>query len=163
MGHGDVVTGTSQSLLVVTSGVTGSNGCITMVEQTILVSTYSAAISGKASCGQAINNPAGQGIVNHQLSSATSTNPISLRTLTGTTSCSGGQTGVFGTTSLQTLYTQASPGFVDNANVYTNSSLNPIYAAPDGIVFRNPNNTNSSVFVTSGGKMLLVGPNGSTC
>jgi hypothetical protein len=163
MGHGDVVTGTSQSLLTVTSGVTGSNGCITMVEQTILVSTYSAAISGKASCGQAVNNPAGQGVVDHQLSSAVSTNPISLRTLTGTTSCSGGQTGVFGTTSLQTLYTQASPGFVDNANVYTNSSLTSIYAVPDNIVFRNPNNTSSSVFVTSGGKMILVGPNGSSC
>ena len=163
MGHGDTITGTSQSLLVITSGATGSNGCITMVEQTILVSTFAATLSGRASCGQTVNNPAGQGIVNHQLSSATTTNPISLRTLTGTTSCSGGQTGVFGTTSLQTLYTQSSPGFVDNANVYTNSSLNPIYAAPDGIVFRNPNNTNSSVFVTSGGKMLLVGPNGSTC
>jgi hypothetical protein len=163
MGYGDSITGTSSSLLTVTSGATGANGCITSLEQTILVSTYSPTLSGKGSCGEVYSNPAGQGVVGHTISSAVSINPISLRTLTGTTSCSGGQIGVFGTTSLQTLYTQASPGFVNNANVYTNSSLNSIYAVPDGIVFRNPNNTNSSVYVTSGGKMILVGPNGSTC
>lgn len=163
MGHGDTITGTSQSLLTITSGVTGSNGCITMVEQTILVSTFAALLTGKASCGQTVNNPAGQGVVGHQLSSATSTNPISLRTLTGTTSCNAGQIGVFGTTSLQTLYTQASPGFVDGATVYTNSSLNSLYLAPNNLVFRNPNNVSSNVYVISSGQMILVGPNGSSC
>jgi hypothetical protein len=163
MGYGDTITGTSQSLLTITSGVTGSNGCITMVEQTILVSTFAASLSGKASCGQTVNNPAGQGVVGHQLSSATSTNPISLRTLTGTTSCNAGQIGVFGTTSLQTLYTQASPGFVDGATVYTNSSLNSSYLAPNNLVFRNPNNVSSNVYVISSGQMILVGPNGSPC
>jgi hypothetical protein len=163
MGHGDVVTGTSQSLIAVTSGVTGSNGCITMVEQTILVSTYSAAISGKASCGQAVNNPAGQGVVNHQLSSAVSTNPLSLRTLTGTTTCSGGILGVYGTTSLQTLYTNATPGFVDGATVYLNA--NRTIVAPNGLVFRSPNNnTNSSVYiVVNNGVISFEGTYGGPC
>ena len=163
MGYGDTITGTSSSLLTITSGTTGSNGCITELNQDILVSTYSPTLSGKASCGEIYSNPAGQGIVGHTISSATSTNPISLRTLTGTSSCNAGQIGVFGTTSLQTLYTQASPGFVDGANVYTNSSLNSVYAAPDGIVFRYPNSTSSSVFITSGGQMLLIGTYGSAC
>ena len=163
MGHGDTITGTSQSLLVITSGATGANGCITMVEQTILVSTYSAAISGKASCGQAINNPAGQGVVNHQLSSATSTNPISLRTLTGTTPCNAGQIGVFGTTGLQTLYTQASPGFVEGAYVYTRVSLSPLYLAPENMIFRYPNSTSSTVYIIVNGQMQIVGTSGSPC
>jgi hypothetical protein len=163
MGYGDTITGTSSSLLTITSGATGSNGCITQLNQDILVSTYSPTLSGKASCGEIYSNPAGQGVVGHTISSATSTNPISLRTLTGTSSCNAGQIGVFGTTSLQTLYTQASPGFVDGSNVYTNSSLNSVYAAPDGIVFRYPNNTSSSVFITSGGQMLLIGTYGSSC
>lgn len=163
IGYGDTITGTSSSVLTITSGATAPNGCITKLDQDILVSTYSPTLSGIGSCGDVYSNPTGQGVVGHTISSAVSVNPISLRTLTGTTSCSGGQTGVFGTTSLQTLYAQASPGFVDGANVYTNSSLNSTYAVPDGIVFRNPNSTSSSVFVTSGGQMVLVGPYGSTC
>ena len=163
MGAGDVITGTSQSLLTITSGVTGSNGCITMVEQTILVSTNSPSISGKASCGAVINNPAGQGIVDHQLSSAVSTNPISLRTLTGTTPCNAGQIGVFGTTGLQTLYTQASPGFVEGAYVYTRVSLSPLYLAPENMIFRYPNSTSSTVYVIVNGQMQIVGTSGSPC
>lgn len=163
MGHGDIISGTSQSILTITSGTTGANGCITMVEQTILVSTYSASISGRAICGEVLNNPTGQGIVNHQLSSAVSTNPISLRTLTGTTSCNGGQIGVFGTTSLQTLYTQASPGFVEGAYVYTRVDLSPLHLAPENMVFRYPNSTSSTVYTIVNGQMIEVGPNGSTC
>jgi len=162
IGYGDTITGTSSSVLTITNGATATNGCITKLDQDILVSTYSPTLSGRGSCGEVYSNPTGQGVVGHTISSAVSVNPISLRTLTGTTSCNG-QIGVYGTTSLQTLYTQASPGFVDGANVYTNSSLNAIYAVPDGIVFRNPNSVTSTVFVTSGGKMVLVGPNGSTC
>ena len=68
---------------------------------------------------------------------------LSLRTLTGTTTCSGGILGVYGTTSLQTLYTNATPGFVDGATVYLNA--NRTIVAPNGLVFRSPNNnTNSS-------------------
>ena len=163
MGYGDTITGTSSSVLTVTSGATATNGCITKLEQDILVSTYSATISGKAACGEVYSNPTGQGISGHTISSAVSTNPISLRTLTGTTSCNGGQTGVFGTTSLQTLYTQASPGFVDGAVVYTSSSLTPATVVPDGMIFRNPNSTSSNVYEISGGVMVLIGPYGSTC
>ena len=163
MGQNDIITGTSQSILTITSGVTGSNGCITMVEQDILVSTNRPSISGKAICGNVLNNGTGQGIVGHQLSSAVATNPISLRTLTGTTSCNGGQIGVFGTTSLQTLYTQASPGFVEGAYVYTRVNLSPLNLAPENMVFRYPNSTSSTVFVIVNGQMMSVGPNGSPC
>jgi hypothetical protein len=163
MGQNDIITGTSQSILTITSGVTGSNGCITMVEQDILVSTNRPSISGKAICGNVLNNGTGQGIVGHQLSSAVATNPISLRTLTGTTSCNGGQIGVFGTTSLQTLYTQASPGFVEGAYVYTKVNLSPLNLAPENMIFRYPNSTSSTVFVIVNGQMMAVGPNGSPC
>jgi hypothetical protein len=163
MGYGDSITGTSSSLLTVTSGVTGANGCITSLEQTILVSTYSPTLSGKGSCGEVYSNPAGQGIVGHTISSATSANPISIRTLTGTTSCNGGQIGVFGTTGLQTLYTQASPGFVEGANVYTRVSLSPLFIAPENMIFRYPNSTSSNVYIIVNGQMQLIGPYGGTC
>lgn len=163
MGYGDTITGSSQSLLTITSGATGSNGCITTLEQDILVSTYSPSLSGKSTCGAIINNPAGQGIVGHQLSSSVTSNPISLRTLTGTTTCSGGILGVYGSTSLQTIYTQASPGFVDGATVYLSPSLSPSSAVPDGVVFRSPNNTSSSVYSVVGGEMIFEGTYGGPC
>ena len=163
MGYGDIVSGTSSSLLTVTSGVTGSNGCITTLEQTILVSTYSPTISGKASCGEIYSNPAGQGVVGHTISSATSANPISLLTLTGTTPCNGGQIGVFGTTSQKTLYTQASPGFVEGANVYTRVNLSPLNIAPENMIFRYPNSASSNVYIIVNGQMQLIGPYGAPC
>jgi len=161
IGHGDVITGTSSSQLVITTGTTGSNGCITQLVQTILVSTSQPTIFGK-SCSVVTNNSTGQGVVNHTLSSATATNPLSLRTLTGTTTCSGGQLGVYGTTSLQTLYTNASPGFVDGATVYLNANLTTV--APNGLVFRSPNTTSSSVYqVVSGGVISFEGTYGGPC
>jgi hypothetical protein len=163
MGYGDTISGTSSSLLTVTSGVTGSNGCITMLEQDILVSTFSPTIAGKATCGEIYSNPTGQGIVGHTISSATSASPISLLTLTGTTSCSGGQIGVFGTTSQRTLYTQASPGFVEGANVYTRVNLSPLNIAPENMIFRYPNSTSSNVYIIVNGQMQLVGVYGAPC
>ena len=164
MSHGDTITGTSSSVLTITTGAVSPNGCITTLQQDILVSIYgNAGLTGKGTCGEAIGNPTAQGIVNHTLASSTSVNPISLRTLTGTTSCNGGQTGVYGTTSLQTIYTNASPGFVDGATVYTNSSLNVSTLVPDNVVFRYPNSTSSNVYVVIGGQMTLVGPYGSAC
>jgi hypothetical protein len=161
IGHGDVITGTSSSQLVITTGATGSNGCITQLVQSILVSTSQPTIFGK-SCSTVVNNSTGQGVVNHTLSSAVATNPISLRTLTGTTTCSGGVLGVYGTTSLQTLYTNASPGFVDGATVYLNANLTTV--APNGLVFRSPNTTSSSVYqVVSGGVISFEGTYGGTC
>jgi len=161
IGHGDVITGTSSSQLVITTGTTGSNGCITQLVQTILASTSQPTLLGKT-CGTVVNNNTGQGVVNHTLSSAVATNPISLRTLTGTTTCSGGVLGVYGTTSLQTLYTNASPGFVDGATVYLNANLTTV--APNGLVFRSPNTTSSSVYqVVSGGVISFEGTYGGTC
>ena len=161
IGHGDVITGTSSSQLVITTGATGSNGCITQLVQTILVSTSQPTIFGK-SCSTVVNNSTGQGVVNHTLSSATATNPLSLRTLTGTTICSGGQIGVYGTTSLQTLYTNASPGFVDGATVYLNANLTIL--APNGLVFRSPNTTSSNVYqVVNNGVISFEGTYGSPC
>jgi hypothetical protein len=161
IGYGDVITGTSSSQLVITTGVTGSNGCITQLVQTILVSTSQPTIFGK-SCSVVVNNSTGQGVVNHTLSSSVSTNVISLRTLTGTTICSGGTIGVYGITGLATLYTNASPGFVDGATVYTNSSLTNL--APNNVVFRYPNNTNSTVYlIIDDGEMNEIGAYGGPC
>ena len=161
IGYGDVITGTSSSQLVITTGATGSNGCITQLVQTILASTSQPTLLGKT-CGTVVNNNTGQGVVNHTLSSAVATNPISLRTLTGTTTCSGGVLGVYGTTSLQTLYTNASPGFVNGATVYLNANLTIV--APDGLVFRSPNSTNSSVYqVVNNGVISLEGTYGGPC
>jgi hypothetical protein len=161
IGHGDVITGASSSQLVVTSGVTGSNGCITTLVQDILVSTSQPTIYGK-DCADVVNNNTGQGVVNHTLSSAVSTNVISLRTLTGTTPCNSGQIGVYGITGLATLYTNASPGFVDGATVYTDISLTTF--APTGMVFRYPNSTNSTVYqINSNGVMSFIGIYGGPC
>ena len=164
IGYGDVITGTSSSQLVVTSGVTGTNGCITTLVQDILVSTSQPTIYGKA-CADVVNNNTGQGVVNHTLSSSVSTsvNPMSLRTLTGTTICGEGATiGVYGTTGLATLYTNPPPGFVDGATVYTNVSLTNL--VPDGVVFRNPNSTNSIVYkIVSNGVMYIQGAYGGQC
>ena len=156
-----MISGTSSSQLLITTGVTGSNGCITQLVQTILVSTSQPTISGK-DCSVVVNNSTGQGVVNHTLSSAVSTNSISLRTLTGTTPCNSGQIGVYGITGLATLYTNASPGFVDGATVYTNASLTNL--APDGVVFRYPNSTNSTVYqIVSNGVMSFTGIYGGPC
>jgi hypothetical protein len=147
--------------LLITTGATGSNGCITQLVQTILVSTSQPTISGK-DCSVVVNNSTGQGVVNHTLSSAVSTNSISLRTLTGTTICSGGTIGVYGITGFATLYTNASPGFVDGATVYTNTSLTNL--APDGVVFRYPNSTNSTVYLVIGnGEINAIGTYGGPC
>ena len=148
--------------MLITNGVTGSNGCITQLVQTILVSTSQPTIYGK-NCLVVVNNSTGQGVVNHNISSATSTNPISLRTLTGTTPCnSSGQIGVYGITGLATLYTNVSPGFVDGATVYTNVSLTML--APTNMVFRYPNSVNSTVYqIVSDGVMSFTGTYGGPC
>jgi hypothetical protein len=88
---------------------------------------------------------------------------MSLRTLTGTTICGEGATiGVYGTTGLATLYTNPPPGFVDGATVYTNVSLTNL--VPDGVVFRNPNSTNSIVYkIVSNGVMYIQGAYGGQC
>jgi hypothetical protein len=66
MGHGDVVSGTSLSELNITEGAVGFNSCITKLEQSILVSTSSATITGGV-CNSITNNPQSQGINNHTI------------------------------------------------------------------------------------------------
>jgi hypothetical protein len=66
MGHGDVVSGTSLSELNITEGAVGFNSCITKLEQSILVSTSSATITGGV-CNSVTNNPQSQGINNHTI------------------------------------------------------------------------------------------------
>ena len=66
IGNGDVVSGTSTSILTITDGQVASNSCATKLEQSILVSTYSAIINGGV-CNTVTNNPQSQGISYHTL------------------------------------------------------------------------------------------------
>ena len=66
MTNGDVITGTSTSLLVITDGQVGLNSCSTTLVQDILISTSSPIISN-CTCCSVSNNPDPQGIVGHTL------------------------------------------------------------------------------------------------
>jgi surface protein len=66
MTNGDVITGTSTSLLVITDGQVGLNSCSTTLVQDILISTSSPIISN-CTCCSVTNNPDPQGIVGHTL------------------------------------------------------------------------------------------------
>jgi hypothetical protein len=70
IGNGDVVSGTSTSILTITDGQVGSNSCVTKLEQSILVNTYSAIINGGV-CNTVTNNPQSQGISYHTLQGTT--------------------------------------------------------------------------------------------
>jgi hypothetical protein len=67
IGNGDVVSGTSTSILTITNGQVASNSCVTKLEQSILVNTVSATINGGV-CNSVTNNPASQGISYHSIS-----------------------------------------------------------------------------------------------
>jgi hypothetical protein len=54
------------SELFITEGAIGLNSCATKLEQSILVSTSSATITGGV-CNSVINNPQSQGINNHTI------------------------------------------------------------------------------------------------
>ena len=77
MGYGDVVSGSVTSTLAITSGVTGSNGCTTTLQQSILLNTTSATIQG-GPCFTVLNNPQTQGIVDHNLTNTNTSTPVSL-------------------------------------------------------------------------------------
>lgn len=64
--YGDIVSGTLVSELFITEGAIGLNSCATKLEQSILVSTSSATITGGV-CNSVINNPQSQGINNHTI------------------------------------------------------------------------------------------------
>jgi hypothetical protein len=162
IGHGDVISGSVSSTLAITNGVVGPNGCVTTLQQDILLGITSAIIEG-GPCFTVLADTTQQGINDHTITNTNTVPPTSVSTLTGTSSCSGGLIGVFGSTSLQTLYTSTTPGFVDGAAVYTSSTLLPSTLLPENTVFRYPNSTSSNVYVISGGQMTLIGPYGSTC
>jgi hypothetical protein len=73
IGNGDVVSGTSTSILVITNGQVGSNSCATKLEQSILVNTVSATINGGV-CNTVTNNPQSQGISYHTLTQGANLN-----------------------------------------------------------------------------------------
>jgi hypothetical protein len=60
------VSGTSTSILSITDGVVGSNGCITTLQQSILTAVNSAVING-STCSAVVDNETPQGITNHTL------------------------------------------------------------------------------------------------
>jgi hypothetical protein len=71
MGHGDVVSGTVLSNLVITNGQVGTNSCVTRLEQSILINTVSPTITGGV-CNSVTNNPQSQGISYHSISNTNS-------------------------------------------------------------------------------------------
>jgi hypothetical protein len=64
MGSGDVVSGTSTSIISVTTPQNAQNGCVTTLVQDILVSTSSPVKNG-CSCCSVVNNSNSVGIVKH--------------------------------------------------------------------------------------------------
>jgi len=66
IGNGDVVSGTSTSILTITDAQVGSNGCATTLVQDILISTSSPVKNG-CSCCEVTNNSNSVGIVKHTL------------------------------------------------------------------------------------------------
>lgn len=75
MGYGDVISGTSLSDLIITSGQVGSNSCVTKLEQSILINTVSPTITGGV-CNSVTNNPQSQGINNHTIQNTTQTQTV---------------------------------------------------------------------------------------
>jgi hypothetical protein len=66
IGNGDVISGTSTSILVINEGSIDDNGCTTKVDQSILVNTAGPVISGGV-CLSVRNDPTPRGIVRHTL------------------------------------------------------------------------------------------------
>jgi hypothetical protein len=70
------VSGTSTSVLNIVNGVVGSNGCVTSVAQSILVSVGSAVVAGN-SCSAVVDDETPQGITNHTLQYGGDAAPVS--------------------------------------------------------------------------------------
>jgi hypothetical protein len=75
IGNGDVVSGTSTSILTITDAQVGSNGCATTLVQDILISTSSPVKNG-CSCCNVVNNPNSVGIVKHTFVAGTTAPPV---------------------------------------------------------------------------------------
>ena len=68
LGYGYGISGTSSSQLAITSGVTGNNGCVTTVNQTISIFSSQATTNGCTCCTALNDSTAAGGINNHTLS-----------------------------------------------------------------------------------------------
>jgi hypothetical protein len=66
IGYGDIISGTSTSILVIDNGVVASNGCATKVEQSITLNTFNTSISGGV-CNRVTNDPTTRGIFYHSI------------------------------------------------------------------------------------------------
>ena len=75
IGSGDVVSGTSTSILTITDPQVGSNGCATTLVQDILVATSSPVKNG-CSCCEVVNNANSVGIVKHTFVAGVSAPPV---------------------------------------------------------------------------------------
>jgi len=69
------VSGTSTSILSITDGVVGSNGCITTLQQSILTAVNSAVING-STCSAVVDNETPQGITNHSIQDGEVAGPV---------------------------------------------------------------------------------------
>ena len=127
MGHNDVVSGTSTSNLVITSGQTAS-GCATKLEQTFVITTLSPTING-GPCNSITNNSAQS--INHSLVTSQSTPQAPTYQewfLAGCSNvCLGGSLYCTssGSVTVYTVYGQ-SPANTSTL-VYTNSSLTTLF------------------------------------
>ena len=70
------VSGASSSILDITNGIVATNGCVTSLEQSVLISVSSAVITGN-SCGAIVDNETPQGITKHTLQYGGNSTPIS--------------------------------------------------------------------------------------
>lgn len=74
---GDVISGTSTSTLLITNGQVAPNGCVTRLEQSILVNTFAPTINGGV-CNSVTNNAQGQGITYHTISNTVQTQVVGM-------------------------------------------------------------------------------------
>jgi len=74
IGNGDVVSGTSTSILTITDAQVANNGCATSLVQDILISTSSPVKNG-CSCCEVVNNSNSVGIVKHTLVNGSTSTP----------------------------------------------------------------------------------------
>ena len=74
---GDVISGTCTSTLLITNGQVAPNGCVTRLEQSILVNTFAPTINGGV-CNSVTNNAQGQGITYHTISNTVQTQVVGM-------------------------------------------------------------------------------------
>jgi hypothetical protein len=66
IGYGDIISGTSTSILVIDNGTVASNGCATKVEQSLTVNTFAPKINGGV-CNSVTNDPTTRGVFYHSI------------------------------------------------------------------------------------------------